>query len=336
MFKSLRKIIFISMVLLIIGLSQFQGVVHAQTLELPNSNSIYLVKAGDSLSVIAQEYHMTLHELKSLNDLKGNIIYVGQKLLVNQAIESSFISYTVHAGDSLWLIANQFHTTIQRLKRLNSLQTNFLYIGEKLKIPHSNNTNALSVKGPLQGKTIVLSPGHGGKDTGAVGNGVVEKKITLQIAQKTEADLKAQGAMVIMARTGDYYVTLDTRANLAAKYHGDIFIAIHVNEFRSSSIHGTTTYYNRTTYDGRTNPYPRQSQVLSTDIVKAVSSAAGTVDRGAKNANYRVLRDNSVPSSLVETAFLSNKQNAADLVSPVWQNKVAKGITDGIEHYFAS
>lgn len=321
------------------------GYVQTRFLKIENNSlnpssptRVYLVKSGDALSLIAQKVHMTVEQLKSMNHLTSDTIYAGQKLLVNNPSpgSASIIHYTVQSGDSLSWIANHFHTSIQQLKTMNGLKSDTIYIGEKLIVSNSKDDVTVSNYQPLKGKTIVISPGHGGIDSGAVGNGVVEKEVNLAIGLKTEADLKDQGAKVIMARTRDVHVTLADRAGLADQYHADIFIAIHANEFPVSSIHGTTTYYNSSPYKGQSNPFPHKSELLAKDILNAVTKEAGTSSRKAQKQDFYVLRNNSVPSTLIETAFLSNKREAAMLKTDAWRSKVAEGITKGIDHYFGS
>ena len=103
----------------------------------PNNNYItYTVKSGDSLYKIANNYNTTVNSIKELNNLKSNNLSIGQQLKIpSSSNDTSYTTYTVKKGDSLWLIANNFNTTVDSIKRLNNLTSNNLSIGQQLKIP---------------------------------------------------------------------------------------------------------------------------------------------------------------------------------------------------------
>ena len=107
-----------------------------------SSSNTYTVKSGDSLWKIANEYGITVNELKSLNDLTSDILSIGQVLKIpsSSSSNSSGSTYTVKAGDSLWNIANQYGITVDELKNLNNLTSNTLSIGQILKVPNGGNT----------------------------------------------------------------------------------------------------------------------------------------------------------------------------------------------------
>lgn len=107
-----------------------------------SSSNTYTVKSGDSLWKIANEYGITVNELKSLNDLTSDILSIGQVLQIpsSSSSNSSGSTYTVKAGDSLWNIANKYGITVDELKNLNNLTSNTLSIGQILKVPNGGNT----------------------------------------------------------------------------------------------------------------------------------------------------------------------------------------------------
>ncbi|WP_172573621.1 LysM peptidoglycan-binding domain-containing protein, partial [Ligilactobacillus agilis] len=121
-----------------------------------NQSGSYTVKAGDSLWGISHKYGMSIDSLKSLNNLSSNFIYPGQVLKVGQSSNQSNTtskpsstqstnsgnqsgSYTVKAGDSLWGISHKYGMSIDSLKSLNNLSSNFIYPGQVLKVGQSNN-----------------------------------------------------------------------------------------------------------------------------------------------------------------------------------------------------
>lgn len=118
----------------------------AEKEDIKESN-IYTVKKGDSLWLIANKYGTTVDELKNANNLKSNTLSIGQTLIIPEKKEStSKISYVVKKGDSLWLIANKYDTTVEKIKSTNNLKNNTLSIGQVLVIPSSSEFITYTVK----------------------------------------------------------------------------------------------------------------------------------------------------------------------------------------------
>lgn len=110
-------------------------------------SNIYTVKKGDSLWLIANKYGTTVDELKSANKLKSNTLSIGQTLIIPEKKENTNkISYVVKKGDSLWLIANKYDTTVEKIKSTNNLKSNTLSIGQVLVIPSSSEFITYTVK----------------------------------------------------------------------------------------------------------------------------------------------------------------------------------------------
>lgn len=119
---------------------------NAEKEDIKESN-IYTVKKGDSLWLIANKYGTTVDELKSANNLKSNTLSIGQTLIVPEKKENTNkISYVVKKGDSLWLIANKYDTTVEKIKSTNNLKSNTLSIGQVLVIPSSSEFITYTVK----------------------------------------------------------------------------------------------------------------------------------------------------------------------------------------------
>lgn len=181
--------------------------------------------------------------------------------------------------------------------------------------------------GELVGKTILVDPGHGGKDPGAVGNKMEEKEIVLDIGKRLNDRLKGSLAKVVMTRDSDEFVELPDRVKEGEKAKADLFISIHVNAFYDSSANGTETYYN-SQYVGA------ESKALATEIQTELVKAMGTRDRGVKEANFHVIKNSKMPSVLVEVAFISNKSDADKLASKSYRNKAGDAIYRGIMNYY--
>jgi N-acetylmuramoyl-L-alanine amidase len=180
---------------------------------------------------------------------------------------------------------------------------------------------------PLSGKKIVVDAGHGGKDPGAQGNGLIEKNVVLDVAKQLKQQLVLAGATVIMTRESDTYPTLSDRVQIANSQKADIFLSIHANANTSSTPQGTETYW-----DGKYAA--TQSKALAQSIQTQLVKKVGTVDRGIKSVDYYVITNTTMPSSLVELAFITNSSDAAKLGSPTFQANAAQGIFLGIVNYF--
>lgn len=188
-----------------------------------------------------------------------------------------------------------------------------------------------------KGHTIVLDPGHGGSDSGAVGpSGVTEASVTLAVSEKVKNLLEASGANVIMTRDADVDVCgpnasadaeLQARVNVGAAAPGaEIFISIHCNAFSSSSAHGTEAYYY--TYGGTAAAH------LATVLNEEIVAATGLSNRGVKTANFYVMKHAPMPASLVELAFVTNDREESLLADDTFQETLAKAIARAIGRYF--
>jgi N-acetylmuramoyl-L-alanine amidase len=176
-----------------------------------------------------------------------------------------------------------------------------------------------------RGKVVVMiDPGHGGKDPGAVGiGGMREKDIILPISKRIAEVLQQNGVQVKMTRDSDYFVSLPGRVNLAEKANADVFISIHANSLGLGrpDVSGLETYY----YDSGLS----LARAVHSNILRSVN----VKDRGVRRARFYVLRKSSMPSILVETGYLTGREDAAKLRSPAYQNQMADAIARGILQY---
>ena len=179
----------------------------------------------------------------------------------------------------------------------------------------------------LQGKTIVLDAGHGGKDKGTTSRlGTTEKELTLGTALKVEQKLEAAGAKVIMTRTEDTYPSLQDRVDVAEHSQADAFISLHYNSSPFPFIKGLTSFYYNKAKD----------QSLASDLLDEVSQSTGLGSRGSRFDNLYVLRNNSQPSTLIELGFVSNKNEDQQVETTTYQEHVADGIYQGLLDYFSA
>lgn len=200
----------------------------------------------------------------------------------------------------------------------------------------------------VAGHTIVIDPGHGGIDTGAIANGLYEKNITLPISLDVGALLTQAGAHVVYTRMGDVTVGptdsttagLAARASIANASHADIFVSIHANALNDPSYTGLLTFYGAPGgyIDGvtRTQSVVDQSRLLAQDVQHAVQQQTLEVDRGVQSADFYVLGNTAMPSILVETGFITNATEAKHLASPAYQEQIAMGVASGIAQFFGA
>ncbi len=191
-------------------------------------------------------------------------------------------------------------------------------------------------KAVLKGKVITLDPGHGGSDSGAIGpTGYMEKQATLAIGLDVANMLKQAGARVFITRRTDVDVApqpatdveeLQARCDVGNLSKSDIFISIHMDSFTSPAAQGTTGYY----YVNGSSA----SERLATYIKEGVVDKIGTTDRGTKTSNFYVVKNTTMPATLVEVAFISNPDEEAMLKSQDGQKNAAEGIFNGIVRYF--
>ena len=190
----------------------------------------------------------------------------------------------------------------------------------------SNSTNfEQNSQKPLQGKIIVLDPGHGGKDDGTTSIvGTHEKSLTLPTAELVEQKLENAGAKVIMTRTSDTYIPLQQRADLSNQNHADAFISFHYNWSNDPSVNGVTDFYYQNS----------NSLLLASDILNEVSKTTQLNNDGTRFDDLSVLRNNSQPSTLIELGFLSNKQEDSVVESAAYRDNVAQGVYLGLLDFF--
>lgn len=167
---------------------------------------------------------------------------------------------------------------------------------------------------------VFLDSGHGGKDTGAVGNGIKEKDRALDYCLDIGQELKRHGVEVVYSRTSDIFLELNERAVKANKTDSNVFVSIHLNSFSNPSSKGFEVYHYTNSSNGK--------QLASNIHSEIVKEKLYTLDRGVKSANFAVLRLTKMQSCLIELGFISNKEDVQLLADK--QSEVVKGIVKGI------
>jgi len=174
----------------------------------------------------------------------------------------------------------------------------------------------------LLSKTVIIDPGHGGKDKGAYWYGISEKTLTLDVAKKVEALLRSKGIKVLMTRKSDQYVSIQDRASIANNHSDAIFVSIHFNAHTNSSVKGIETFY-----------LSSKGKKLASSIQSRLARRINTRNRGSKKYHYAVLRKTRGVAALVECGFISNRWEGNRCASNWYKEILAQEITDGITAY---
>lgn len=168
--------------------------------------------------------------------------------------------------------------------------------------------------------TVVVDAGHGGKDSGtARRSGPPEKTVALDVAQRLARKLHESELKTIMTRSDDTFIPLDTRVAIGNRTPNSLFVSIHFNDSRRAGVKGFETYYR--------SPY---ALALAQRIERQLSTIPGSVNRGVRTANFRVLRNAAYPSVLVECGYLSNRAEGQEARSNEYRELLADKIAEAI------
>jgi N-acetylmuramoyl-L-alanine amidase len=171
---------------------------------------------------------------------------------------------------------------------------------------------------------VVIDPGHGGKDSGAPGlGGLLEKDVVLPISTKLAGILEQNGIQVVLTRDADFFVELQGRVGIAKRVNATLFVSIHANAVDNRpDVNGLEVYY----YDS--------GYALADTVRQAILQNISTLkNRGTRKARFYVLRKNTMPAILVETGYMTGREDNPRLGSPEYQSRMAEGIASGILNY---
>lgn len=196
---------------------------------------------------------------------------------------------------------------------------------------------------------IVLDPGHGGKDKGAIGRrNVEEKRVVYDVSRRLRVLLANQGFQVVLTRNGDRFLELGDRPAVARRCGADLFVSIHMNASNDRSARGVETfvltatgYPSTNSSDQRRTPpvrYPGDahaaaSAVAGFHIQRGLAERTGSPDRGLRRARFKVIREAPCPAVLVEGGFVSNRIEENAMIEESYRQRIAQGIADGILAY---
>lgn len=226
---------------------------------------------------------------------------------------------------------------MENLRVITLVVLSFLALGLASE-PHVAPVEA-AASDSLAGLTVALDPGHGGYDGGAraMDSGIWEKELTLQIAQAVEKELNARGAAVVLTRTEDVCLAqegsgkarkradLQKRLDIAEEAQADVFLSIHLNEYRDRSESGPQVFYQKGADAGRLLAGAMQESLVQTLQPAKV--------RAANAGDYYVLRNTALPAVLVECGFLSNAAEEKKLLDKAYQRMIAQAVANGLEEW---
>ena len=185
---------------------------------------------------------------------------------------------------------------------------------------------------------VVVDAGHGGHDGGAVANGVIEKNMSLDIANRLKRELEAAGVRVVMTRSGDRFLTLDERAAMAGTHEAAAFVSVHLNtDGEGSDAEGIETYFAESkglmarrlvsAGEGRTEG---DGAEFARTVQRLVCGATKAESRGIKARDYAVVARAACPAVLVECGFITSASESVRLKQAGYRDKVADGIARGV------
>ena len=214
-------------------------------------------------------------------------------------------------------------------------------------------------------KTIIIDPGHGGRDVGALGKGIYEKALTLEISKRLRKELQKRGYKVFMTRTYDKYLSLKERTEYANARNGNMFISIHANaaskgkpkqkyqgfevfylSLKNSdrakkirAFYKGKYYYSVAAYKQMISPLKisnskRLARSIRLKVLNSVRERYKLEDKGVRRSDFWVLLASNMPSILIETGYLTHNDELRRLRNKRYQQSFVKGIANGVDAYY--
>ena len=308
------------------------------------------------------EYTITKEEAAYLIRFKAPV----QAPFTEQAFEDPHVSKAVFGRDGLriQLTAPDVVGDPYRLDNPFRIVIDVRKGGAQVPAPPSHVPG--SRRGDAPGiRTIVIDPGHGGKEVGAVGpNGLMEKDVTLTVARKLASALEsAIGARVILTREDDSIVSLDQRTAIANQYNADLFLSVHMNAAVVKGAKGSETYFlsleatddharlaaetenagamvrgasddlKLILWDLAQQQYLHESSRFASAVQEELNKATGVENRGVKQAPFKVLVGATMPAALVEVGFITNPDEESKLQTDAFQSLMVDALTRAVARY---
>jgi len=241
-----------------------------------------------------------------------------------------------------------------------------IYLNSTNAVPKKNKYKKKSSFKNIHGKkTIIIDPGHGGRDVGAIGKGIYEKALTLQISKRLRRELQKRGYRVFMTRTYDKSLSLKERTEYANARGGSMFISIHANaapkgkpkknyqgievfhlsldnsdrKRKKRAYYMGNYYYSKATYKQMTSRWKiakskKLARIIRSNVLFNVRKKYTLNDKGVRRSDFWVLLGSTMPSVLIETGYLTHPKELIKLKSKHYQKRFVKGIANGIDAYY--
>ncbi len=177
---------------------------------------------------------------------------------------------------------------------------------------------------------IILDAGHGGSDEGAKVRQLQEKRIALLTTLYAKKFLEEKGYRVLLTRSKDVYISLPKRVEIANKTKGALFVSVHFNSAKNTLAEGIEIFYYKEKDAGRMH----SSRNLAARILHGILEETEAVSRGVKWGNFHVIRETEMPAVIVEAGFMTNYTEWSSLRKKSYLEKIAKGISLGVDSYF--
>ena len=201
------------------------------------------------------------------------------------------------------------------------------------KIENTNHVMQQVVKPRTgKGRLVVIDPGHGGFDKGAYIGSFQEKTLTLKTAVLLKKYLNEIGYRAILTRTQDIFIPLEKRAAIANDTGCKLFVSIHYNAHKDTTIHGIEVFF----YNRGLKARAEASKKLAGKVLTKLIEKTGADSRGVKQGNYHVIRETKVPAILVEGGFITNPKERQWLSQKTTLDTIALSIAEGIDTYLNS
>lgn len=269
-----------------------------------------------------------------------------EKEVPKPAGKKTSVQYRVERGDTLYKVAQKFGVSMDSIVKVNrQLRSKHTPLSSEwvLTIPNAP-LKPMDIPESYDNKRVVMiDPGHGGSDSGAVANGTTEKAVNLIMSKKLRDELKRRGYEVRMMRENDKEISLVDRGRITNNSDADIFISVHQNAHPRHNAQGIETFY----YKSHPNWQPKinkkyhsngqriaNSKHLSDLIQRNLLRETGAVDRKVQSKTFAVLRETARPAVLVEAGFLDHPVEGKRIQRPEYHDKVVKAVADAVDEYF--
>ncbi len=205
----------------------------------------------------------------------------------------------------------------------------------------------------LRGRTprvVVIDPGHGGRDKGAVGGRNVQEKLAvMDISRRMRAHLETMKIRSVLTRDSDVFLSLDRRVQISNRNRADLFVSVHLNASTNASAHGIESFILTSPGFPSTNssdrkrvpkiahpgtPFDNRSTAAGYALQRHMLDTTGAEDRGLRQSRFHVLKEVKAPAVLVEGGFLSNRREQDRILHASYRDRLALGVARGISEYF--